>query len=413
MTNMEEEDEMVDGSTVPSQLISTIQEAGVPSLLQAIRPQWQAKNLIERVRRLLPVDPSSACQRLFNAAIHDLKEKIVLAGIDLASEAAKQAQPSLPPVNKPEDVENYSTSNTIDLAFRIGLLKRADWRRISRCYEIRRDLEHEDDEYEAGPEDCIYVFKTCIEAVLSVDPIQPLKVKDVKEIVEQAQPIAPAAELLHDYSQAPISRKEEIMKFIMSISLDTTHSEIVQQNSFLMLSHLASQTPTEVLLTLAKQLQNRVTGRKLDRREVRVAFATRVLPYLRKAQLADFYEGIWTEFDVVPTGWRAFAKHGELLRSLSEVGGLRFVPAATRKKFVRWFSLCYLGEPGGVTSWGNTRPVYYSDSAEPLILAMIKEAHELVAEDLRSIAKEAKVKAKLENHHIARRWENLLDHLKL
>ncbi len=49
--------------------------SGVDKLLAQIRPEWQAKSLIRRVKNLLVVDPSSACQRLLNAAIHDLREK--------------------------------------------------------------------------------------------------------------------------------------------------------------------------------------------------------------------------------------------------------------------------------------------------------------------------------------------------
>lgn len=53
-------------------------------LLAAIRPEWQVKRLVQRVVALLPVDLSSACQRLLNAAIKDLQQKIVIAGIDSA-----------------------------------------------------------------------------------------------------------------------------------------------------------------------------------------------------------------------------------------------------------------------------------------------------------------------------------------
>jgi hypothetical protein len=70
-----------------------------------IRPAWQAKDLITRVKRLVNVDPSSACQRLFNATIHDLREKVIIAGIDIARDAAKQNK--LPPVEKAEDIEEY------------------------------------------------------------------------------------------------------------------------------------------------------------------------------------------------------------------------------------------------------------------------------------------------------------------
>jgi hypothetical protein len=51
-------------------------------------------NLIERARRLLPVDPSSACQRLFNAAVRDVRDKILIVGVGIAREAAKMVDQS-------------------------------------------------------------------------------------------------------------------------------------------------------------------------------------------------------------------------------------------------------------------------------------------------------------------------------
>ena len=75
-----------------------ISDSEVPAIMGQIRPQWQSKGLIERVRRLLPVDPSSACQRLLNAAVQDLREKVQIAGIDIASEVA--AAHKLPPINR-------------------------------------------------------------------------------------------------------------------------------------------------------------------------------------------------------------------------------------------------------------------------------------------------------------------------
>jgi hypothetical protein len=112
---------------IPMPNVELIQATNVPALLSKIRPSWQTKSLIDRVRRLLSVDPSSACQRLLNAAIHDLKDKVVIAGIDIAAEAAKQNK--LPPVSNQEDVENYSTAKLIDLAYYMGLLSRPEWRR--------------------------------------------------------------------------------------------------------------------------------------------------------------------------------------------------------------------------------------------------------------------------------------------
>ena len=69
-------------------------------LLNQIRPVWQARSLIDRVKSLIPVDISSACQRLLNAAIHDLREKVLTAGIDIAQQIANDNK--LPPIEKPE-----------------------------------------------------------------------------------------------------------------------------------------------------------------------------------------------------------------------------------------------------------------------------------------------------------------------
>jgi hypothetical protein len=79
-----------------------INKSGIQTLLNEIRAVWKGKNLIHRVEKLLPVDPSSACQRLFNAAVHDLKEKIIVIGIDLAKEVASNYK--LPSISKEEDV---------------------------------------------------------------------------------------------------------------------------------------------------------------------------------------------------------------------------------------------------------------------------------------------------------------------
>jgi hypothetical protein len=99
--------------------------AGAPALFGKIRPEWRAKGLIRRTTRLLEVDPSSACQRLFNAAVVDLRQKVIVAGLDIAKEAA--ARFKLPSITKEEDIsENYTVARIIDLAYRIGILGRPE-----------------------------------------------------------------------------------------------------------------------------------------------------------------------------------------------------------------------------------------------------------------------------------------------
>jgi hypothetical protein len=78
-----------------------------------------------------------------------LRDKIQIAGVDIAGQVALEYK--LPPVTKQDDVENYSTSNVTSLSYRMGILSRPDWRRMTRAYEIRRDLELEGDWHTACP----------------------------------------------------------------------------------------------------------------------------------------------------------------------------------------------------------------------------------------------------------------------
>lgn len=391
---------------VPNPAFVQIEASQVPGLLVRIRPQWKAKSLIERVQKLLAADPSSACQRLFNAAMHDLKEKIVIAGVDIAREAAQQNK--LPPVNTAEDIENYSTSKIIDLAYRMGLLSRADWRRVSRCYEIRRDLEHEDDEYEAGIEDCVYIFQTCIEAILSRDPIHLLKVTDVKEIVEQPNFATPDAALLEDFEHAPQPRQVEILKFLTSKALDLKQPDVVQQNAYSLLGYLRGKAKTQSITAIGEHLQEKI-GRNLDLRHARVAHVVGAAPYLRKAARRSFFEAFLEQMRQVGFRWTAHAQHGELLRTFLEVGSFEFCPEEQRGDILIWLIRLYIGEPGGVTSYGNLRHVYYSNSGSSLFKEILENHRDVIREEMRDLKKEKGIRSACENKHVARRFETLLD----
>lgn len=392
---------------VPAEHVEVVRRSEVPALMAQIRPSWKTKNLITRVQRLLEVDPSSACQRILNAAIHDLREKINVAGLDIAKEAAIQNK--LPPVTTAEDLEHYSTAKLVDLAYKIGFLTRPEWRRLSRCYEIRRDLEHEDDEYEAGIEDCVYVFRTCIDVVLSRDPVQLIRVTDVKDIIEGATPAVPTETLLEEFSSAPAPRQEEILKFLMSVALDKAQSEIVQQNAFTFLGRLSPPTHNSVRLNLAKHFQDKIGRTTLDRRRARVACAMGLLSYLKRSQVIDFFDSIYNAMHAVGTSWGAYEKHGDVICAFTEVGGFSFCPDGPKEKILKYLVLTYLGSRGGRTSYGNVREVFYSNSAAPLVEEIIATDRKLIADALRVLRDDRDVKSKCDYSHIARRFENLID----
>ncbi len=377
-------------------------------LLDQIRPAWKDKNLLDRVRRLLPADPSSACQRILNAAIHDLRDKIVTAGLDLAKEAADLY--NLPSITKVEDVlDSYSPANILELAYRIGLMDRPEWKRLRRAYDIRRDLEHEDDEYEAQVEDFIYIFKTSIEIVLSREPREILRVSDVKELVESPANVKPSEAFIEDFGQAPDSRQITILKYLVQTSLDASAADVVRQNAVDALRGFQPITRNTVKIQLSEVIQERVKRRPFGIAEIKVASASGTLPYLKQRQLAGFFEEFHKKMVSIGFEWTNYPNHEALLSELEDFGGLSFCPAAARGPVVLWMVLCYLGEPGGYGTYGRNRKVFYSNVAAPRIEEMVRAAGKSIQEDLEQAKKDSRVVAKMKDIHVARRFDQLLD----
>jgi hypothetical protein len=386
-----------------------IEASGVGGLLTRIRPHWQAKQLIQRVNRLLPTDPSSACQRIFNASIHDLKEKIVVAGLDIATEAAKQHR--LPPISKAEDVEAYSVSRTIELAYRMGLLSRPEFKRLARAYDIRKDLEHEDDEYEAGVEDCVYIFSTCIEVVLSRDPVHLIKLTDIKDIVEQPSATVPNEALVEEYRHAPQPRQHEIFRFLISNALNKKQPDIVRQNSYNALYALKEHTQNQVILDCATEMIEQIGKHAPSMEVARVAVAAGTFPYLKRAQVRELFNEYFEKMRQVGYQWGSFRSHGELLRNLGEIGGLDYCPDEALVQYVEWLVLCYIGEPGGY-GLGVNRKVFSSNTGAPLALKLITGTSRDISAIVADLEKKSKdVRSALGSEHVARRYHSILDSL--
>ena len=389
-----------------------VTDSGLDGLLSKIRKEWQAKSLILRVTRLLPVDPSSACQRILNAALHDLREKIVIAGIDIAKEATSEHK--LPSVTKAEDVlENYSSSNVLDLAYRIGILSRPDWRRMRRCYDIRRDLEHEDDEYEAEIEDVVYMFKSCIEIVLAQDPIQLLQVSDVEDVIQAPVPVTPTVDFLFDYKKAPDPRQKKIMELLVNTALNSEKPDITRQNSIEMLRLLQTRTHNTVKIELGRIIQNRIGRKPMKLAIAKVALASGVMPYLKQRQVEQFFSDFYKDqFDKIGYHWKQHSLHSDIFNDFDDVGGLKACPEGPRKKILLWLTLCYLGEPGGYGA-GIGRPVFYSNPGAPRVAQLFKETGSLILDDFKELKKNKRVKRACGNKYIARRYERLLDILEV
>jgi hypothetical protein len=381
--------------------------AGVDGLLAKIRPEWQARDLISRVRALLPVDPSSACQRLLNAAIHDLRQKILIAGLDIAAEAA--AANHLPRVARNEDIlENYSTFHTLELAYRMGLLGRPEWKRLQRAYEIRRDLEHEDNEYVAELEDVVYIFRSAIEIVLSREPMQLPRVADVTQLVEAPTHVVPSSDFITDYANAPALRQVEIARYLVRVSLDNKAADITRQNAVETLRAFAPVTGNTVKIELAKDIEARGTRRPLTLVEAKVAAAGAFLPYLKQRMIEALLQELYRKLEDIGYHWKKNGEHSVILDYLEDVGGLAACPDSVRQSIVVWMVLCYMGERGGYGYYGRNRKVFYSDAASYRIERLITAAGPAVRSQIEASANESRVKKALLDPDVKERYDRLL-----
>ncbi len=378
------------------------------TLLRRIRPEWRQKDLIKRVSILLPVDPSSACQRIFNASVHDLRSKILKAGLDIADEAASRFK--LPSLKRPEDIlDAYSVTHVIDLSYRMGLLSRPDWRRLTRCYDIRRDLEHEDDEYVASPEDVVYIFKTCVEVVLSQDALELIRVADVAQALDSPDKFTPSVDFLESFRCAPHPRQFQIIEMLVGFALNSKKPDIGRQNAVELLRCFRATIHNTVKIEVAQALTEQFNKKPLPLVVAKVANAADLLPYLKQRQLAEFFAGFQKRFEEVGSRWTQHAAHPQLLDDFEDVGAFRNCPDGIALEIALWMAQCYLGEPGGYGMMGSNRKVFYSNSAAPKIERLFTSQKEKIGEYVDHLRKNKSVRSVCENKFIARRFQELLD----
>jgi hypothetical protein len=141
---------------------------------------------------------------------------------------------------------------------------------------------------------------------------------------------------------------------------------------------------------------------------MKVAAAAGITAYLKQAKVKQYFDEFLGKFFKVGSHWTSHKAHGELFEDFEDVGGLEAAPPEIRSKIVLWMVRCYLGEPGGYGA-GLNRPVFYSNSAAPLIEDAFTRAGALNAADVENASKDKLVKAAITSKHIARRLERLRD----
>jgi hypothetical protein len=101
-------------------------------------------------------------------------------------------------------------------------------------------------------------------------------------------------------------------------------------------------------------------------------------------------------------------EHGKLFDDFEDVGRLRYCPDASLEGCLLWMALCYLGGPGGY-GMGINRPVFYSDTAAPRIEGVLRHGGQRLLRAFEAACKDRRIHAALQNNHIARRYDRLLE----
>lgn len=114
---------------------------------------------------------------------------------------------------------------------------------------------------------------------------------------------------------------------------------------------------------------------------------------------------------MTPTGYsfRSHKRHGELLRGLTEIGGLEFCPSDLLPQFLWWLILCYIGEKS-FGHWSGYRKVFYSNVGAPLALDIIKTCPYDISSAIGKLRNDRDVKAACqEDKAVEKRFETILD----
>jgi hypothetical protein len=79
------------------------------------------------------------------------------------------------------------------------------------------------------------------------------------------------------------------------------------------------------------------------------------MPYIRQAARASLFERVYERMAAVVYDWSTYEKHGKILRSFKEFGGLSACPDEQKLKILHWMIMTYIGKPGDLTQYGNIR----------------------------------------------------------
>ncbi len=373
--------------------------------LSEIREPWQTSRLVERVRQLISVDHSCACQKLFNTAIWDIKDKLGQWGEDFVYKIAyKNSKISRGTVNP---ISGLSTTELLNLSYRSKLLSFEQWQLITECYQIRCKLEHEDRYFEVSSLETEKFFDVCINEVLSVDSMEIKEYDNFETITELTELAVPSQLLLSSFGSMSLENQVDATTFLIDVATNSSELMRATQNSVISLIHLRESLSDHAKQEVALKYSD-PNIHHIDSRLVESLKCADALRFIETSSKSKFYESVYLSMIEVGEDWNKGQQQLEILQSFTELGSLDECPEQHRTNIFNWMALTYIGQDSGDSAYISERNVYFSKEASPVIQRLIIEANYISNAMIDTLLTDSAIAVLAENSFIAKRFERFL-----
>ncbi len=373
--------------------------------LSEIREPWKTSRLVERVSQLISVDHSCACQKLFNTAIWDIKDKLSRWGEEFVYKVARTTSSISPNTENP--ISGLSTTVLLNLAYKSMLLTFEQWQLMTECYQIRCKLEHEDRYFEVSSLETVKFFDVCVNEVLNVETKEINEYDEFESLLKLTELAVPSEFLLSSFRSMSPENQVDATTFL--IDLATNNSELIRvtQNSVISLIHLRESLSDHTKQAIALKYSDPKI-RHIDSKLVESLKCADVLRFIETSSKSKFYESIYLSMIEVGEDWYKGQQQLEILQSFIELGSLNECPEQHRTNIFNWLALTYIGQDTGDSAYISERNVYFSKEASPVIQKLINEANNISEAMFDRLLSHKSITVLTENSYIAERFDRFL-----
>lgn len=344
-----------------------VPRARLDAALDRIRAGWRCHPAVEQIRALLPTAPERAMRLLRELAETDLRDKAARAGPAVAEAAARLAR--LPRIAAVDELRSYAIDDLLDLACAMGLLDRAERRRLDRAWSSGRATAPDED-----------AFLACIDLVLAREPVAPLRGITLDMVMAALPGSGWTKELILNFASAPDQAQIQIENLLMQLVGDDSRPAPIRDAALTGLRILNAAARRSARSRIADGFKTQLCRRLGTLPDMRISAAIGIAPYLTEARIRRFFARYIHDAQQPEAALRDEA----LISFLDEfhaLGGLAGVQPALRSKLMLWMVRGYVGAPD--------RPGRAGAAAPPLfarIERLFRDATGLVAEDFEAAA---------------------------